>query len=99
MALGEVAVSWLSCSQGSMGTALTWQICCPPPSPALQFSFIQSAPCKVQLEGRSFQQNVPARELPVGKGASARSAAVCSEVIYLHSPISCNYWQHLGGGL
>lgn len=57
VALGEVAASQLSCSQSSMGTALTWQSCCPPPSPALpQFSFNQSAPCKVQLEGRSFQQ-------------------------------------------
>lgn len=97
--LGEVAASWLSCSQSSMGTAFMWQSCCPPPSPAPQFSFNQSAPCKVQLEDRSSQQSVPAWELPPRTGASVRSAAVCSEVIYLHGPISCKYWQHLGGGL
>lgn len=39
------------------------------------------------------------RELPAGTGASVGSAAVCSEVIYLHGPISCKYWQRLGGGL
>lgn len=54
--LREVAASRLSCSQSSMGTAFTWQSCFPPPSPAPQFSFNQSAPCKVQLEDRSFQQ-------------------------------------------
>lgn len=99
MALGEVAASRLSCSQSSMGTAFTWQSCCPPPSPEPQFSFNQSAPCKVQLEGRSFQKRVPAWELPAGTGSSVRSAAVYSEVIYLHGPISCKYWQHLQGGL
>lgn len=40
----------------------------PTTSPAPQFSFIQPAPCKVQLEGRSFQQNFPAWELPAGTG-------------------------------
>lgn len=59
MALGEVAASWLSCSQSSIGTTLTWQSNCLPPSPAPRFSFNQPAPWKVQLEGRSSQWSVP----------------------------------------
>lgn len=69
MALGEVAASWLSCSKSSIGTALTWQSNCLPPSPAPRFSFNQAAPWKIQLGAGA----------PSGasQGASSRDRGKC----------------------
>lgn len=66
--------------------------------PALHLSSALISQLHVKSSWRTgVSSSVPAWELP--PGASVRSAAVCSEVIYLHGPISCKYWQHLGGGL
>lgn len=52
-------------------------------------------------EGRSSlqsprQRQAAARELPTGTGAIVRSAAFCSEVIYLYCTISFKYRHRLG---
>lgn len=96
MALGEVAASWLSCSHSSMGTALTWQSCCPPPALPLSSALYSQPHVKSNWRAGASSRTSQPGNFQQGQGQiSVRPAAVCSEVIYLHSHISCKYWQNL----